>query len=106
MKAVEWAAKEHFQNDNSDHGPRPDPVYKGKGYRFIGERHYDVTVRFPPAARSSPEAIGSLVLTSSSGAGVISTPSLPSTLDRVRHSRWSASGRSERQLAPLLPYGA
>jgi cobalt-zinc-cadmium resistance protein CzcA len=35
---------------------------------FVGERHYDVTVRFPPAARSSPEAIGSLVLTSSSGA--------------------------------------
>jgi cobalt-zinc-cadmium resistance protein CzcA len=35
---------------------------------FIGERHYDVTVRFPPATRNSPEAIGGLVLTSSSGA--------------------------------------
>ena len=35
---------------------------------FIGERHYDTTVRFPPAARSSPDAIGNLVLTSSSGA--------------------------------------
>src|SRR5579871_1177207 len=35
---------------------------------FIGERRYDTTVRFPPAARSSPEAIGNLVLTSSSGA--------------------------------------
>jgi cobalt-zinc-cadmium resistance protein CzcA len=35
---------------------------------FIGERHYDTTVRFPPAARNSPEAIGDLVLTSSSGA--------------------------------------
>ena len=35
---------------------------------FIGERHYDVTVRFPAEARSSPEAIGALVLTSSSGA--------------------------------------
>ncbi len=35
---------------------------------FIGERRYDTTVRFPPAARDSPEAIGDLVLTSSSGA--------------------------------------
>jgi len=35
---------------------------------FIGERHYDVTVRFPAEARSSPEAIGALVLTSSTGA--------------------------------------
>jgi cobalt-zinc-cadmium resistance protein CzcA len=35
---------------------------------FIGERHYDTTVRFPPAARGSPEAIGDLLLTSSSGA--------------------------------------
>lgn len=35
---------------------------------FIGERHYDVTVRFPAQERSSPEAIGHLELTSSSGA--------------------------------------
>ncbi len=35
---------------------------------FIGERRYDTTVRFPASARSSPEAIGNLVLTSSSGA--------------------------------------
>jgi cobalt-zinc-cadmium resistance protein CzcA len=35
---------------------------------FIGERRYDVTVRFPPEARNSPEAIKDLVLTSSSGA--------------------------------------
>ena len=35
---------------------------------FIGERHYDVTVRFAPEARNSPEAIRSLVLTSSDGA--------------------------------------
>jgi cobalt-zinc-cadmium resistance protein CzcA len=35
---------------------------------FIGERHYDTTVRFPPSSRSTPEAIGSLLLTSSSGA--------------------------------------
>src|SRR3984893_1726579 len=35
---------------------------------FIGERHYDVTVRFPPETRSSAEAIGRLVLTSSAGA--------------------------------------
>ena len=35
---------------------------------FIGERRYDTTVRFPEAVRSSPEAIGNLVLTSSAGA--------------------------------------
>jgi cobalt-zinc-cadmium resistance protein CzcA len=35
---------------------------------FIGERHYDVTVRFREAARNNPEAIGSLPLTSSGGA--------------------------------------
>jgi cobalt-zinc-cadmium resistance protein CzcA len=35
---------------------------------FIGERHYDVSVRFPASARNSPGAIGSLVLTSSTGA--------------------------------------
>ncbi len=35
---------------------------------FIGERHYDVTVRFPQDARGSPEAIRDLVLTSSEGA--------------------------------------
>jgi cobalt-zinc-cadmium resistance protein CzcA len=35
---------------------------------FIGDRHYDVTVRFEAQTRSSPEAIGNLVLTSSTGA--------------------------------------
>jgi heavy metal efflux system protein len=35
---------------------------------FIGDRRYDTSVRFPPEARGSPEAIGNLVLTSSSGA--------------------------------------
>jgi len=35
---------------------------------FIGERHYDITVRFPAADRNNPEAIKSLVLTSSDGA--------------------------------------
>jgi cobalt-zinc-cadmium resistance protein CzcA len=35
---------------------------------FIGDRRYDTSVRFPAMARSDPEAIGSLVLTSSSGA--------------------------------------
>jgi heavy metal efflux system protein len=35
---------------------------------FIGERHYDTTVRFPEAVRSDPAAIGNLVLTSSGGA--------------------------------------
>src|SRR5205823_1793370 len=35
---------------------------------FIGDRRYDVTVRFDAEARHSPEAIGHLMLTSSSGA--------------------------------------
>ena len=35
---------------------------------FIGERRYDVTVRFPQDTRDSPEAIGRLLLTSSAGA--------------------------------------
>jgi heavy metal efflux system protein len=35
---------------------------------FIGDRRYDVTVRFPAEVRNSPEAIGNLVLTSSTGA--------------------------------------
>src|SRR5207237_10314308 len=35
---------------------------------FIGERRYATTVRFPEAERNSPEAIGSLILMSSSGA--------------------------------------
>jgi len=35
---------------------------------FIGDRRYDITVRFPAAARNSPDAIKALVLTSSDGA--------------------------------------
>ena len=35
---------------------------------FIGERHYDVTVRLREDARNTPQAIGNLLLTSSSGA--------------------------------------
>jgi cobalt-zinc-cadmium resistance protein CzcA len=35
---------------------------------FIGDRRYDITVRFPAAARGSPDAIKALVLTSSDGA--------------------------------------
>jgi len=35
---------------------------------FIGERRYDTTVRFPESTRNNTEAIGSLLLTSSSGA--------------------------------------
>jgi cobalt-zinc-cadmium resistance protein CzcA len=35
---------------------------------FIGERHYDISVRFAPEARDSPEAIRNLLLTSSDGA--------------------------------------
>src|ERR1700743_788311 len=35
---------------------------------FIGDRRYDVTVRFPAAERGSPDAIKNLVLTSSDNA--------------------------------------
>jgi cobalt-zinc-cadmium resistance protein CzcA len=35
---------------------------------FIGERRYDITVRFKDTARNNPEALGNLVLTSSTGA--------------------------------------
>lgn len=35
---------------------------------FIGDRRYDMTVRFPPEARNSPEAIKDLLLTSNTGA--------------------------------------
>jgi cobalt-zinc-cadmium resistance protein CzcA len=34
---------------------------------FVGERRYDVTVRFPEEMRNSPEAIGNLVLASGAG---------------------------------------
>jgi heavy metal efflux system protein len=37
---------------------------------FVGDRQYNVTVRFPEAARNDPAAIGSLVLTSSTGAQI------------------------------------
>ncbi len=35
---------------------------------FIGDRNYNITVRFPPKDRGNPEAIKNLVLTSSDGA--------------------------------------
>ena len=37
---------------------------------FIEERHYDIAVRFAREARSDPEAIGNLVLTSPTGARI------------------------------------
>src|SRR5262249_42385338 len=41
---------------------------QGVSQVFIGERRYDVTVRFPEEVRSSPDAIRNLMLTSSDGA--------------------------------------
>jgi len=62
---------------------------------FIGERHYDVTVRFPERARNGPEAIGGLPLTSSTGALVplgqvarIQLQSGESTIDRDMNHRY------------------
>ena len=37
---------------------------------YVGDRQYNVTVRFPEAARGTPEALGNLFLTSSSGAQI------------------------------------
>jgi cobalt-zinc-cadmium resistance protein CzcA len=62
---------------------------------FIGERHYDVTVRFPEHARNSADAISSLPLTSSTGALVplaqvarIQLQSGESTIDRDMNHRY------------------
>jgi heavy metal efflux system protein len=62
---------------------------------FIGERHYDITVRFPEQARSSPETIGALPLTASAGAIVplaqvahIKLQSGESTIDRDMNHRY------------------
>jgi cobalt-zinc-cadmium resistance protein CzcA len=62
---------------------------------FIGERHYDVSVRFPEQARNSPEAIGGLPLTSTTGALVplaqvahIQLQSGESTIDRDMNHRY------------------
>jgi len=40
------------------------------GQLFLGERRYDIAVRFIDAARDSPEAIGNLLLAIPSGAGI------------------------------------
>ena len=40
------------------------------GRLYVGEKSYDMTVRFPTAARSSPDAIGNLMLTTPNGAKV------------------------------------
>ncbi len=40
------------------------------GDLFLGERRYDIAVRFIESARDSPEAIGNLLLATPSGAGV------------------------------------
>ncbi len=40
------------------------------GQLFLGERRYDIAVRFIESARDSPEAIGNLLLGTPSGAGV------------------------------------
>jgi cobalt-zinc-cadmium resistance protein CzcA len=73
---------------------------------FIAERRYDVTVRFPDAARNNAEALGNLVLTSSTGALVplsqvarIQLQSGESTINRDMNQRYlsvklNADGRS------------
>jgi cobalt-zinc-cadmium resistance protein CzcA len=40
------------------------------GQLFLGERRYDIAVRFVESARNSPEAIGNLLLATAGGAGI------------------------------------
>ncbi|MGE5368336.1 MAG: efflux RND transporter permease subunit [Chloroflexota bacterium] len=40
------------------------------GQVYVNDRSYDVTVRFPPEARNSPEALGSLLVNTTSGAQI------------------------------------
>lgn len=40
------------------------------GQLYVGEKSYDITTRFPARFRSTPDAIGNLLLTGSSGAAV------------------------------------
>ena len=53
---------------------------------FLGERHYDITVRFPAEDRNNPEAIKNLVLTSSDGALIpLSAGRRGQAADRRKH---------------------
>ncbi|MEK8091821.1 CusA/CzcA family heavy metal efflux RND transporter [Methylocystis sp. IM3] len=40
------------------------------GQIYVNDRSYDVTVRFPPEARNSPEALGNLLVNATSGAQI------------------------------------
>jgi len=40
------------------------------GQIYVNDRSYDVTVRFPPEARNSPEALGNLLVNTSAGAQI------------------------------------
>jgi cobalt-zinc-cadmium resistance protein CzcA len=48
------------------------------GQVYVGEKSYDIAVRFPPAVRSSPDAVANLMLTAANGA-------------KCRWRRWPAS---------------
>ena len=77
---------------------------------FIGERHYNTAVRFPENARSSPEAIGNLLLTSTGGAQVplsqvadIRLQSGESTINRHQNHRYlMVRFNSENRSLPAL----
>jgi len=43
---------------------------RASGQLFLGERRYDIAVRFVPSVRNSPEAIGDLTLTAPGGARI------------------------------------
>ncbi len=40
------------------------------GQLYVGEKSYDIAVRFPPAMRSTPDAIAALMLTAANGARI------------------------------------
>jgi hypothetical protein len=65
MKAIEWAAKEHFQDDIPDNGPRADLNYKGKGLQIqltvedagVFTMPWSATVTFRRALDEWPELV-------------------------------------------------
>ena len=66
---VDRAAAARFGLNVSDIGDLIETGVGGKpiGRVFQGERHYDVTARYVPEARDSPEAIGNLMLAAPDG---------------------------------------
>lgn len=65
------------------------------GQIYVNERSYDVTLRFPPEARNSPEALGNLLVNTSAGAQIalsqISKISLQNGESAISHDKTKRS---------------